>query len=91
MIYKVMKNRKIMKELKIIQILGIIVSYTIVILVASVIIIYPGNWIAGFSPNNIGRVFIQVIIICITLYISRSLLKIALLQITNGVVPKNSD
>ncbi len=87
-IYVILKNRKILKELTKLQLSGVGISYLVAIFIAFICIYNGGNWIAGYSPNMIVRYIIQLIIVCLTLYLCGSILSKILQKITKGVLPK---
>jgi uncharacterized membrane protein required for colicin V production len=90
-IYVILKNRKVLngllKELSSVQILGVAISYIVTITIAFIFIYYGGNWIAGYFPNMVVRYIIQLIVVCITLYLCGSVLGKALQKTTKGVLP----
>lgn len=87
-IYVILKNRKILKELSKIQILGVGISYIVTVITAFICIYFGGNWIAGYSPSIIVKYIVQLIVVCITLYLCVSILNNTLEKITKGVLPK---
>jgi hypothetical protein len=90
-IYVILKNRKVLngllKELSSVQILGVAISYIVTITIAFIFIYYGGNWIAGYFPNMVVSYIIQLIVVCITLYLCGSILSKVLQKTTKGVLP----
>ncbi|WP_145543229.1 hypothetical protein [Virgibacillus sp. SK37] len=88
-IYALFKNRKTLKKLTWLQNFSVGISYLAAIFLAFILIYYGGNWVAGQFSNIIFKYLIFLVIVCIAIYLSVSILNKVLNKVTNGILPKS--
>lgn len=88
-VYQISNNKNILKQLKKSQVFGVAVTYIAMIIVATIIIYYGGNWIAGLFPTIILKYLVFGIIVIATFYYLGILVNKVLYKITGRVLPKN--
>lgn len=92
MIRNFIKNKDTLREFKKLnkaQLLGVAINFILTVIVATVLIFYGGNWIAGQFSNIFLKTSVFAFIVLLVLYFIGSLSNKAMSKITHGILPKD--
>ncbi len=93
MIYSFIVNNKetlrAFKELGKLQLLGVALTFVSTVVVASALIFYGGNWIAGQFSNIFLQSFSFLVVVFLVFYSIGTVSDKVMSKITNGALPKN--
>lgn len=76
------------KKLSITQIIGVTINITLTVVIATTLIYFGGNWLAGLFSNIFLQIMIFTITTLLVLYVISYLSNKAMYKITNGILPK---
>ncbi len=87
-IYHISNNKGMLKQLKKIQLFGVAITFIFTVILATILIFYGGNWIAGLFSNIILKYLVFGVIVIATFYLLEIIVNKVLYRITDGVFPE---